>query len=453
MWNSTSFYHGITNGAAWYAIDGGMQDWDYRYMGCNHVTIEVSTTKGPPYTQMPTYWSQNQESMLQYMETIRLGVRGIVTGDDTGLPLPATVVVVGRDHNVYTDPDVGDYHRMLLPGLYQLKFDAPGYDTVILPATVVAGGPTTRLDVALPRPAQVLAPNGGEQLYQGQPANVSWSGADFAQFQVQYTDNYGDIATVTDGFEGAALDPAYTTGGNANWALATGSAHGGTKTAKAGTIGHNQQTWLQRTVSGGALSFWYKVSSESNYDWFDVYINTNRVVHRSGTVAWTQYTTTLAPGSYVVKWVYTKDGSAVGGSDTAWIDDLSIQVDNTDWHDVGPLTPIGATSTNWIPAALGDDYKVRVRANYGAGIDGKWDESDATFSVVAAPAFCTGDLDCNGAIDFFDIDPFVLALQGESAYLAEHPDCRWLNADADGDLDVDFFDIDAFVLLLGTACP
>ena len=30
MWNSSEFYHGITNGATWYAINGGLQDWTYR---------------------------------------------------------------------------------------------------------------------------------------------------------------------------------------------------------------------------------------------------------------------------------------------------------------------------------------------------------------------------------------------------------------------------------------
>ncbi len=70
-----------------------------------------------------------------------------------------------------------------------------------------------------------------------------------------------------------------------------------------------------------------------------------------------------------------------------------------------------------------------------------------------APALCAGDLDCSGAVDFFDIDPLVLAFQGEAAYLAVYPDCLWLNGDCDGDEDVDFFDIDPFVARLGTNCP
>jgi Tol biopolymer transport system component len=61
-----------------------------------------------------------------------------------------------------------------------------------------------------------------------------------------------------------------------------------------------------------------------------------------------------------------------------------------------------------------------------------------------------GDLNCDGLVDFFDIDPFVAALLGEASYLADYPDCRWLNADCDQDCDVDFFDIDPFVALIGT---
>ncbi len=78
MWNGT-FYHGITNGADWYSIDGGMQDWSYRYMGCNEVTLELSDIKWPNPSQIPDFWDDNRESMLAYMETCLIGVRGLVT--------------------------------------------------------------------------------------------------------------------------------------------------------------------------------------------------------------------------------------------------------------------------------------------------------------------------------------------------------------------------------------
>lgn len=62
--------------------------------------------------------------------------------------------------------------------------------------------------------------------------------------------------------------------------------------------------------------------------------------------------------------------------------------------------------------------------------------------------FKTGDLNCDGRVDFDDIDPFVLALTGRAAYEAKYPNCNWLSADCNCDGTVDFNDIDPFVALL-----
>ena len=59
-----------------------------------------------------------------------------------------------------------------------------------------------------------------------------------------------------------------------------------------------------------------------------------------------------------------------------------------------------------------------------------------------------GDTDCNGHVDFGDINPFVLALNGEAAYLAQYPNCVWLNADCNQNGTVEFGDINPFVALL-----
>ena len=63
-----------------------------------------------------------------------------------------------------------------------------------------------------------------------------------------------------------------------------------------------------------------------------------------------------------------------------------------------------------------------------------------------------GDVNCDGAVTFADIDGFVLALAGAEAYYAVYPDCDWLNADCNGDGLVDFADIDAFVSQIGLTC-
>jgi hypothetical protein len=65
-----------------------------------------------------------------------------------------------------------------------------------------------------------------------------------------------------------------------------------------------------------------------------------------------------------------------------------------------------------------------------------------------APLYERGDLNCDGVINFDDIDPFVLALSDPANYQAAYPYCDLLNADCNGDGAVDFDDIDAFVALL-----
>ncbi|MED6213162.1 suppressor of los1-1 [Stylosanthes scabra] len=44
---SKEFSGGITNGASWYPIYGGMQDWNYIHAGCFELSLEVSDNKWP----------------------------------------------------------------------------------------------------------------------------------------------------------------------------------------------------------------------------------------------------------------------------------------------------------------------------------------------------------------------------------------------------------------------
>ena len=65
-----------------------------------------------------------------------------------------------------------------------------------------------------------------------------------------------------------------------------------------------------------------------------------------------------------------------------------------------------------------------------------------------------GDLNCDGVVDLFDIDAFVLALTSATddppfaGYYATYPDCNALLADTTNDGTVNLFDIDPFVGLL-----
>jgi hypothetical protein len=54
-------------------------------------------------------------------------------------------------------------------------------------------------------------------------------------------------------------------------------------------------------------------------------------------------------------------------------------------------------------------------------------------------------MDCSGAVDFNDIDGFVLVLIEIDDYIARYPDCDYLNGDCDHSGHVGFNDIDCFV--------
>jgi len=72
------------------------------------------------------------------------------------------------------------------------------------------------------------------------------------------------------------------------------------------------------------------------------------------------------------------------------------------------------------------------------------DQSGLTILAVHIP----GDLDCDGRVDFGDINPFVLALCSPEIYPQAYPQCHQINADINADGTVDFGDINPFVALL-----
>ncbi len=153
---------GIINGSLWFSVAGGMMDWNYRYSGCNAVLMELSVNKQPDATSLDQFWIENRDAMLAYLAAVHMGVRGVVTNADNGDPVYAEVRVAGNAQPVFTDPDVGDYHRMLLPGTYSLTFSAPGLASKTV-NNIQATEPATRVDVELV-PAVGLADINGDGL-------------------------------------------------------------------------------------------------------------------------------------------------------------------------------------------------------------------------------------------------------------------------------------------------
>jgi hypothetical protein len=65
-----------------------------------------------------------------------------------------------------------------------------------------------------------------------------------------------------------------------------------------------------------------------------------------------------------------------------------------------------------------------------------------------------GDMNCDGIVNNFDIDPFVLALTSPAAYAAAFPNCDITAGDVNHDGSLNNFDIDPFVeCLVNGGCP
>lgn len=75
-----------------------------------------------------------------------------------------------------------------------------------------------------------------------------------------------------------------------------------------------------------SIAFYYKVSSESNYDKFHFYIdNTDMITdNNSGEVDWTRAAFPISAGTHTFKFAYKKDSSQQRGSDCAWVDDVTM---------------------------------------------------------------------------------------------------------------------------------
>lgn len=151
LFKNEKFTDGITNGAQWYSVTGGMQDWNYVRAGCLELTIEMGCDKFPWAKELKDYWHDHRESLLQLIEQVHHGVHGFVRSS-IGTPIASAVVAIdGGNQTIYTGT-YGDYWKLTLPGSHNLTLLADGYAPVRLQVDVPNQEPFgARLDVTLMR--------------------------------------------------------------------------------------------------------------------------------------------------------------------------------------------------------------------------------------------------------------------------------------------------------------
>lgn len=113
------------------------------------------------------------------------------------------------------------------------------------------------------------------------------------------------------------------------WIISSTSSYEGSISARSGAITHNGSTSLVlKTVYpiADSIKFYYKVSSENNYDYLSFRLNGTEVLKKSGEMPWTKKVIAIPAGLNKMEWVYKKDQSVSGGSDCAWIDMIDFAV-------------------------------------------------------------------------------------------------------------------------------
>lgn len=144
--------NGITDGYAWYTITGGRQDYMNYFKHCREVTIELSNTKLIPTTEFASNYSANVKSFMNYIEESERGIRGIIKDACTNQPIKAKVFITGHDFDsshVYSALPIGDYHRLIYQGTYNVTFSAPGYVSQTINGVNVVDGIATVLNINL----------------------------------------------------------------------------------------------------------------------------------------------------------------------------------------------------------------------------------------------------------------------------------------------------------------
>ena len=290
---SGGFQNGITNGSQWYAVFGGMQDWNYVWESDFDITLEQNEVKWPNSNLLDGLWEDHREPMIAYIEQIHQGLRGVVKDINSNQPLNATITIEGIEHEIFTDLQNGDYYRLLTPGQYVVNVNSFGY---------------------LPESQTVNIPNNGTLEVNFDLTPDPWLE------QAEIEDFEGD------GFENFE----WNLSGNSNWTIDSNTFIEGNYSSKSGNINNNQESTISITldvVEDGFISFYKKVSCEPTgsqtgnyYDYLSFSINNNEIDKWAGDIDWSFESFPVNEGINNFEWKYVKDQGVISGEDSAWID-------------------------------------------------------------------------------------------------------------------------------------
>lgn len=201
------------------------------------------------------------------------------------------------------------------------------------------------------------------------------------------------VGVIVEDFESGELGEGWVNNGNNPWYFVNEDPYEGQYCLRSGAIGGNGSINLSLTHEAGAndtIAFYYKVSSEANYDKMYFYIDGQEKDNWSGEVAWTRAAYPVSQGTHTYKWTYKKDISVSGGQDCCWIDFVSLPAARV----------MAGTAGKDVTVCEGNDAQI---IGYAANYDNLlWTSAgDGTFNdaTIETPIYTPGTNDiANGSV-------------------------------------------------------
>jgi len=159
--------------------------------------------------------------------------------------------------------------------------------------------------------------------------------------------------------------------GNALWTVVTSPVYEGKYAARSGTIGDSQGTVLSLQydmISDDSVTFYYKTSTESNYDFLSFFVDNILRGKWSGIRDWKRAAFAVPAGRHTLRWQYEKDIYFAGGEDRVWIDYITLPVFAWPFVDAGPDLGICYNQDSVLITANGQEYSQVQWFTRGDGI-------------------------------------------------------------------------------------
>jgi len=388
----TDYNNGITNGAQWYMIGGGRQDYMNGYAQCRELTIECSNTKLPNGNQLPNFWNYNKNSLFAFMNQCIYGIHGMVTDSITGEPIEATITISDHDDQYSTVEShlpVGDFHRPIKGGNWTVIVSKDGYcpkfvdvtindyETVNLNVQLVPGScmvanfNASTTDVSLGHSVNFTDGSFGEVVSwswefeggspststQQNPQNITYNEVGDFSVSLTITDGDGNSETLTRNDYIHVRESYNMENGTVTTCSAMFYDNGGPN----GNYSNNKNytmTFMPAT-SGRMLEVVFEeFALESDYDFLDIYDGTSINAAHIG-----QYTGTDSPGTITAS-------NAEGALTFQFTSDYYTT--EPGWkaaiHCVGDYEPIALqVSANPMVIVLGESSQLSVVATGGSG--------------------------------------------------------------------------------------